>query len=86
LFSKKLWMEKTIAVALSCILCFTCILLSIPKWELNFILITYIKSVHSVRTPVYVKLTSSTYIKYWRSLNSLAYSIKPGCHTLLCFR
>jgi hypothetical protein len=93
---KKLWMEKTIAVTLSCILCFTCILLYILKWELNFILITYIKSVHSVSTPVYVKLTSSTYIKcwrslnslayIWRSLNSLAYSTKPSFHTLLCFR
>jgi hypothetical protein len=71
LFKNKLWMEKTIAVTLSCILCFTCILLYIPKWELNFILITYIKSVHSVSTPVsihyltlYVVLKPIYYIVY----------------------
>ena len=86
LFFFQAWMEKTIAVTLSCVLCFTFILLYILKWELNFVLTTDIKSVHSVSTPVYVKLTSSTYIKCWRSLNSLVYSTKPGCHTLLCFR
>ena len=77
--SFQLWMEKTIAVTLYCVLYFTCILLFIPKWELNFVLTTFIKSVHSVvSTPVCVKWTSSTYMNCWRSLKSLAYTVKPG--------
>ena len=82
----QLWIEKTIAVTICCVVYCTCIRLSIPKWEFNFVLATDIKSVHSVSTPVCLKLTSSTYMKCWRCLKILSYTIKPGCHALLCFR